>query len=56
MFEMGLAYALGKPIVVVGGIQPIFDYLPTINHVRDIGELNGIIRLMAGGIGVRQGN
>lgn len=39
MFEMGYAYALGKKIVVVGGIQPIFDYLPGIVHVADVSEL-----------------
>lgn len=30
--EMGLAYAMGKRIVVVGGHQPIFDYLPDVIH------------------------
>lgn len=39
MFEMGLAYALGKPIIVVGGIQPIFDHLPSIIHVENIAQL-----------------
>lgn len=39
MFEMGLAYSLGKKIVVVGGYQPIFDYLPEIIHVKDVEEL-----------------
>jgi nucleoside 2-deoxyribosyltransferase len=39
MFEMGYAYALGKQIVVVGGIQPIFDYLPGVVHVADVGKL-----------------
>ncbi len=39
MFEMGLAYAIGKKIVVVGGIQPIFDYLPEIVHVPNVDEL-----------------
>jgi nucleoside 2-deoxyribosyltransferase len=39
MFETGLAYALGKKIIVVSGHQPIFDYLPTIMHVRHVSEL-----------------
>lgn len=39
MFEMGLAYAQKKPIVVVGGFQPIFDYLPGIIHLRCPAEL-----------------
>jgi hypothetical protein len=39
MFEMGLAYALGKTIIVVGGIQPIFDYLPSVIHVKNVEEL-----------------
>lgn len=39
MVEMGVAYALGKKIVVVGGHQPIFDYLPGIVHVKDVEEL-----------------
>lgn len=39
MFEMGYAYAFGKEIIVVGGIQPIFDYLPGIVHVKNVSEL-----------------
>jgi nucleoside 2-deoxyribosyltransferase len=39
MFEMGYAYAFKKIIIVVGGIQPIFDYLPEIIHVEDIPAL-----------------
>ena len=39
MFEMGYAYALGKEIVVVGGVQPIFDYLPSIVHVSNVDAL-----------------
>lgn len=34
-FEMGYAYALGKPIYVVGGRQNIFDRLPNLIHVKD---------------------
>lgn len=39
MFEMGLAYALGKTVIAVGGVQPIFDYLPEIIHVANFEEL-----------------
>lgn len=39
MFEMGYAFALGKVIIVVGGVQPIFDYLPGIIHVKNVPEL-----------------
>lgn len=43
MFEMGYAYAQGKPIIVVGGRQPIFDYLPNIVHVKDVDELKNYL-------------
>jgi hypothetical protein len=39
MFEMGVAYERKMPVVVVGGFQPIFDYLPKIVHVRTLDEL-----------------
>ena len=39
MFEMGLAWANSKPVVVVGGNQCVFDYLNSITHVKDVGEL-----------------
>lgn len=39
MFEMGLAWAMGKPIIVVGGHQPIFDHLVNITHLKTTGEL-----------------
>jgi nucleoside 2-deoxyribosyltransferase len=39
MVEMGVAIALGIPVVVVGGHQPIFDYLPEVTHVKDVDEL-----------------
>jgi len=39
MFEMGIAYERKMPVVVVGGYQPIFDYLPKIVHVRTLDEL-----------------
>lgn len=41
MFEMGLAYAFQKIIIVVGGHQPIFDYLPNIYHVSGVETLKG---------------
>ena len=39
MFEQGLAFAIGKPIYVVGGQQHIFDRLPGMVHVRDVAHL-----------------
>lgn len=39
MFEMGLAWSEGIPIVVVGGHQPVFDYLSNITHLKDEAEL-----------------
>lgn len=39
MFEMGLAYALGKPIYVVGGKQNVFDRLPNLIHIKDAEHL-----------------
>ena len=43
MFEMGYAYALGKKIIVVGGHQPIFDYLPGIIHINDVETLKSFL-------------
>lgn len=43
LFEMGYAYAIGKPIVVVGGYQAIFDYLSDVIHVKDANELKSWI-------------
>lgn len=37
--EMGIALALGKPIYVVGGKQCIFDNLPSVIHIKDVGHL-----------------
>lgn len=39
MFETGLAWSLGIPIVVVGGYQNVFDYLPSIIHLKDVDAL-----------------
>ena len=44
MFEMGLAYAQKKPVVVVGGIQQIFDHLPGIVHLSCPAELRTFLR------------
>src|SRR5271167_3300154 len=39
MWEMGYAYAKGKRIIVVGGHQSVFDWLPSVDHVKDLEEL-----------------
>jgi hypothetical protein len=39
MFEFGMAWERGMPIVVVGGRQNIFDSLPNVTHVADLKEL-----------------
>jgi hypothetical protein len=44
MFEMGLAYERGMKVIVVGGFQPIFDYLPGIVHLRHLDELKAYLR------------
>ena len=44
MFEMGFAYAQGKQIIVVGGHQPIFDYLSNIKHVSSVEELKEFLK------------
>jgi nucleoside 2-deoxyribosyltransferase len=45
MFECGFAWGLGKPIVVVGGRQNVFDYLPNVTHVKDVDELKKYLSL-----------
>jgi nucleoside 2-deoxyribosyltransferase len=45
MFEFGFAWALGKPIVVVGGRQNVFDYLPNVVHVKDVKALKKYLSL-----------
>ena len=42
-FECGYAYALGKAVVVVGGRQNIFDWLPDITHAADVGQLLSLL-------------
>jgi hypothetical protein len=44
MFEMGLAYERRMKVIVVGGFQPIFDYLPEVRHVRHLDELKVYLR------------
>jgi hypothetical protein len=44
MFETGLAYSLGKTIIVVGGYQCVFDYLRTVIHVKDVAELKTFLK------------
>lgn len=44
MFEMGLAYQMNKPIIVVGGHQPIFDYLPEIQHLLNVNRLKVVLK------------
>jgi nucleoside 2-deoxyribosyltransferase len=39
MFEFGMAWERGMPVIVVGGIQNVFDNLPNIRHVKDVEEL-----------------
>ena len=39
MFETGLAFALGKPVYVVGGKQNVFDSLPSMIHITDTEHL-----------------
>lgn len=39
MFEFGMAWERGMPIVVVGGQQNIFDSLPNVTHVADVDGL-----------------
>lgn len=39
MFEMGLAWNNGKPVIVVGGHQNVFDFLPNIIHLPDVESL-----------------
>lgn len=47
MFEMGLAYAINKHIIVIGGVQPIFDYLPEIHHITNVDDLKVYLKHMS---------
>jgi hypothetical protein len=39
MVEMGIALRGHTPVIVVGGIQPIFDYMKEIIHISNVAEL-----------------
>ena len=39
MGETMYAYALGKPVISVGGHQNVFDFLPSFTHVKDADAL-----------------
>lgn len=39
MGETMYAYALGKPVIIVGGYQNVFDFLPSFVHLKDDDEL-----------------
>ena len=49
MWETGYAYAKGKRIIVLGGHQTVFDWLPSIEHVKDVIEL--CLRLKKSAVG-----
>lgn len=44
MVEMGMALRGQQSVIVVGGIQPIFDYLPSVRHVKTINSLKRVLR------------
>jgi hypothetical protein len=39
MFEFGMAWERGIPVVTVGGTQNVFDSLPNIIHLPDVESL-----------------
>lgn len=41
LVETGLALAWGISVIAVGGIQPVFDYLPEVVHLPDVPALIG---------------
>lgn len=43
-FEMALARETGATVIVVGGHQCVFDYLPDIVHVKDVLELKKLLK------------
>lgn len=47
MFEMGVAYERKMRVFVVGGYQPVFDYLPKVTHVRHLDELRVALNRLA---------
>ncbi len=44
MWETGFAFASGKPCIIVGGHQCVFDYLPHMIHVRGLAELRSWLK------------
>ena len=44
MFEFGLAWGLGIPVVVVGGLQNVFDRLPNVVHLETFAELKDYLK------------
>lgn len=44
MVEMGMAIVAGVSVYVVGGFQPIFDYLPEVTHLKNTEELKEELR------------
>lgn len=39
MGETMYAYSLGKPVIIVGGHQNVFDFLPSFTHIKDTDAL-----------------
>ncbi len=39
MAEVGMAIALNKIVIIVGGWENVFDHLPQVIHLKDEGEL-----------------
>ena len=42
--EVGYAIAMGRPVVVVGGHQNVFDFLPNVTHVKNVEELVSFLK------------
>ncbi len=49
MWEMGYAMRGHQPVIVVGGIQNFFDYLPEVQHVKTVVGLKKALRRIANG-------
>lgn len=49
MVEMGMALRGQQPVIVVGGTQPIFDYLPEVQHVKTVTALKRELRRIVKG-------
>lgn len=43
-FECGYALSQGKAVIVVGGPQNVFDYLPNVTHLRTLADLYTFMR------------